>query len=50
MKKLTFSSKLTLSKETLRKLNEERLQQAQGGGQPTVRRPPTGDSAHICCV
>ncbi len=43
MKKVTLSKKLTVSKETLRKLNEERLQQAQGGttSTETLRHPST---------
>ncbi|MDP9120277.1 MAG: class I lanthipeptide [Acidobacteriota bacterium] len=44
MKKLAVK-KLTISKETLRRLEEDRLRELQGG-----QRAWTGDSVNVCCA
>lgn len=49
MKKNT-PMKLTLSRETLRRLTSEQIQLASGGLEDQHKIPHTSDSQRICCA
>lgn len=50
MKKIKFEKKLSLSKETIAKLNNEQLNVLKGGGPLTWNDCPAGQASKTTCT